>query len=131
VNALATALRVPATRIGAMVKGERGVTTDTAMRLARYFGTTAELWLTLQTNFDLSKAGLKAGARSSGTFSRGPHDGHRHSSGGTGRGRRSDVRATKVNKPSVTLIGSLPPQRRAQLSIFTVSEVRPILTISP
>jgi addiction module HigA family antidote len=37
VNALATALRVPATRIGAIVKGERGVSADTAMRLARYF----------------------------------------------------------------------------------------------
>jgi addiction module HigA family antidote len=61
VNALATALRVPATRIGAIVKGERGVTADTAMRLARYFDTTPELWFTLQSNFDLAKARLELG----------------------------------------------------------------------
>jgi addiction module HigA family antidote len=39
VNALALALRVPATRIGAIVKGERAVTADTALRLSRFFGT--------------------------------------------------------------------------------------------
>jgi addiction module HigA family antidote len=42
VNVLAMALRVPATRIGAIVKGERGVTADTALRLARFFGTSPE-----------------------------------------------------------------------------------------
>ena len=47
-NALATALRVPANRIGAIIRGERAVTADTAMRLARYFNTTAEFWLNLQ-----------------------------------------------------------------------------------
>ena len=56
VNALATALRVPATRIGAIVKGKRAVTADTALRLSRFFGTTAEFWLNLQTSHDLSKA---------------------------------------------------------------------------
>ena len=39
VNALATALRVPANRIGGIIKGQRGITADTALRLARYFGT--------------------------------------------------------------------------------------------
>jgi addiction module HigA family antidote len=43
VNALAMALRVPATRMGAIAKGERAVTADTALRLARFFGTSAEI----------------------------------------------------------------------------------------
>jgi addiction module HigA family antidote len=62
VNALATALRVPATRIGAIVQGKRAVTADTALRLARFFGTTAEFWLNLQTSHDLSKAWADVGA---------------------------------------------------------------------
>lgn len=62
VNALATRLRVPATRIGAIVKGERGVTADTAMRLARYFATTPEFWMNLQTMYDLTKAKAESGA---------------------------------------------------------------------
>jgi addiction module HigA family antidote len=56
VNALATALRVPVNRIGAIVKGERALTADTALRLARYFATSAEFWLNLQTMHDLTKA---------------------------------------------------------------------------
>lgn len=55
-NALATALRVPANRIGAILRGERAVTADTALRLARYFDTSAEFWLNLQTMHDLTKA---------------------------------------------------------------------------
>jgi addiction module HigA family antidote len=55
-NALAMALRVPANRIGAVVKGQRAVTADTALRLARFFGTTAEFWMNLQAAHDLSKA---------------------------------------------------------------------------
>jgi addiction module HigA family antidote len=47
VNALAMALRVPATRIGAIVKGERSVTADTALRLARFLGTSPEFWVNL------------------------------------------------------------------------------------
>lgn len=62
VNALATALRVPANRIGGIVKGERSVTPDTAMRLGRYFGTTAEFWLNLQTMHDLTTAQVEHGA---------------------------------------------------------------------
>jgi addiction module HigA family antidote len=63
VNALAIALRVPATRMGAIVKGERGVTADTAMRLARYFGTTPEFWMDLQAMYDLTKAKAEFGAK--------------------------------------------------------------------
>src|SRR5689334_7698202 len=61
VNALAIALRVPATRVGAIVKGERAVTADTAMRLARYFLTTPEFWMNLQAMHDLTKAQAEAG----------------------------------------------------------------------
>ena len=55
-NALAMALRVPATRISAVLKGERSVTADTALRLARFFGTSAEFWINLQAMHDLTKA---------------------------------------------------------------------------
>lgn len=54
-NALAIELRVPATRIAAIVHGHRAVTVETALRLARYFGTTPGFWLNLQTNHDLSR----------------------------------------------------------------------------
>jgi addiction module HigA family antidote len=56
VNALAMALRVPATRIGAIVRGERSVTADTALRLARFFGTSSESWINLQAMHDLTRA---------------------------------------------------------------------------
>jgi addiction module HigA family antidote len=61
VNALAIALRVPATRIGAIVKGERAVTADTALRLSRFFGTSAEFWMNLQAMYDLTKTRLENG----------------------------------------------------------------------
>jgi addiction module HigA family antidote len=61
VNALALALRVPATRSGAIVKGERSVTAETALRLARFFGTSAEFWITLQATHDLTKARMESG----------------------------------------------------------------------
>jgi addiction module HigA family antidote len=61
VNALAMALRVPATRIGAIVKGERSVTADTALRLARFFGTSPEFWMNLQAMHDLTKAQRESG----------------------------------------------------------------------
>jgi antitoxin HigA-1 len=60
-NALALALRVPATRIGAIVKGERSVTADTALRLARFFGTSPEFWMNLQAMHDLTKTRLESG----------------------------------------------------------------------
>ena len=53
---LALDLRVPAQRINDLVHGRRAVSVDTAMRLAAYFGTTPEVWLNLQTRFDLEKA---------------------------------------------------------------------------
>jgi addiction module HigA family antidote len=62
VNALAMGLRVPATRIGAIIKGERSVTADTALRLARYFRTSPEFWMNLQATHDLTKARLERGS---------------------------------------------------------------------
>jgi len=56
VNALSLSLRVPANRIGGIIKGQRGITADTALRLARYFGTSAQLWMNLQAKFDLAIA---------------------------------------------------------------------------
>ena len=61
VNALAIALRIPATRIGAIVKGERAVTADTALRLARFYGTSPEFWMNLQAMHDLTKARMTSG----------------------------------------------------------------------
>lgn len=61
-NALAQALRVPATRIHEIVNERRGITAETAIRLARYFSTSAELWMNLQTSHDLHKAYETIGA---------------------------------------------------------------------
>jgi addiction module HigA family antidote len=52
-HALAMALRVPASRVNDIVLERRGITADTAARLARYFGTTPEFWMNLQTAYDL------------------------------------------------------------------------------
>ena len=62
-NALATALRVPATRIGEIIKESRAVTADTALRLGRYFGTTPQFWLNLQSAHDLSKVEAETGEK--------------------------------------------------------------------
>ena len=55
-NGLARAVRVPPNRISAIVNGDRGVTADTALRLAKAFGTTPEFWLNLQKQYDLDCA---------------------------------------------------------------------------
>ena len=60
-NALAKALAVPTNRITAILKGQRGVTADTALRLSRYFGTTPQFWLNLQKTFELRVAELRSG----------------------------------------------------------------------
>jgi antitoxin HigA-1 len=52
-NRLAVAIGVPPRRINEIVHGKRRITADTALRLARYFGTTDGFWLNLQTRFDL------------------------------------------------------------------------------
>ncbi len=55
-NALSIHLRVPASRINELVRERRAVTVDTALRLARYFNTTAQFWLNLQMSYDLKVA---------------------------------------------------------------------------
>lgn len=55
-RALAAALGVPPNRVTEIMRGERDVTADTAIRLGRYFGTDPRFWLNLQTAHDLSKA---------------------------------------------------------------------------
>jgi len=52
-SALARELRVPVRRINAIIKGQRGITADTALRLSRYFGTSVEYWLRLQQMYDV------------------------------------------------------------------------------
>jgi addiction module HigA family antidote len=56
VNQLANNLGITATRLDDIVRGRRGVTADTALRLARYLGTSAEFWLGLQLEYDLRMA---------------------------------------------------------------------------
>ena len=53
VNQLAKALGITATRLNDVARGRRGITADTALRLARYLGTSAEFWLGLQLEYDL------------------------------------------------------------------------------
>ena len=60
-HGLAMALRLPAPRINDVVREKRGISADTALRLARYFGTSAEFWLGLQADFDLKTAQKTAG----------------------------------------------------------------------
>lgn len=55
-NTLAKALQVPANRITAIIKGQRGITGDTAVRLAAFFNTTAEFWMNLQKTYELRLA---------------------------------------------------------------------------
>jgi antitoxin HigA-1 len=55
-NALALELHVPANRIQTIVKGQRAITADTALRLSQYFGNSAEFWLNLEQNYELDRA---------------------------------------------------------------------------
>lgn len=55
-NRLARDLDVPVGRVSEIVHGKRAITADTALRLAKYFGTSAEFWLTLQADYDLRRA---------------------------------------------------------------------------
>jgi len=56
VYSLAQAIKVPRSRVNDIVLGRRGITVDTAFRLARYFGTSPELWMNLQARYDLDAA---------------------------------------------------------------------------
>ena len=60
-NALARAIGVTPARVNDIVRGRRGVTADTALRFARYFGTDAQSWMNLQDQYELAVASAEAG----------------------------------------------------------------------
>ena len=62
-SALAIELKVPAPRVNDIVRERRAVTPDTALRFSRYFGTSPEFWMDLQTAFDLKTAAKHSGAK--------------------------------------------------------------------
>ena len=62
-NLIARETGVPPRRINEIVHGKRAVTADTALRLARYFGTSEEFWMGLQADYDLEEARNKLGSR--------------------------------------------------------------------
>jgi addiction module HigA family antidote len=62
-NRLARDIRVPMSRVSEIVHGKRAITADTALRLARYFGTSAQYWLNLQSGYDLQVAARESGER--------------------------------------------------------------------
>ncbi len=62
-HALALELKVPAPRINDIVRERRAITPDTALRLARYFGSTPQFWMNLQTSYDLKRAELESGPK--------------------------------------------------------------------
>ena len=55
-NEVARAIDVPPARVNEIVKGRRAITADTALRLGKYFGTSPELWLNLQSDYELRRA---------------------------------------------------------------------------
>ncbi len=60
---LAWALRVPSGRITQILNGKRGISAETALRLARYFGNSAQFWINLQSRYDLSVVEQNIGAK--------------------------------------------------------------------
>jgi len=62
-NRLALALRVPSGRLTDILNGKRGISPDTALRLGRYFGSSARFWLNLQTSYELALAERELGDR--------------------------------------------------------------------
>ena len=60
-NAFAKAIGVPTNRVTAILNEQRGITADTALRLARYFGTEADFWMSLQSSYDVKIARALAG----------------------------------------------------------------------
>ena len=61
-NKLSRDIRIPLSRVSLIANGKRAVTADTALRLARYFGTSAQVWMNLQTAYDLEIAERQNGA---------------------------------------------------------------------
>jgi addiction module HigA family antidote len=61
-NALSLKLRVPANRLTGIIRGERAISAETALRLGRYFGNSATFWMNLQAHYDLAVAREQLGA---------------------------------------------------------------------
>ena len=76
-NKLALALRVPSGRITGILNSKRGISPETALRLARYFGNSPRFWLNLQSRFDLAVAERELGARIAAEVSGAPKIGSR------------------------------------------------------
>lgn len=62
-NSLALKLRVPANRLSEIIRGHRGISAETALRLGRYFGTGAAFWMNLQSQYDLTLTEQEIGER--------------------------------------------------------------------
>jgi len=62
-NALSLKLRVPANRLSEIIRGQRAISAETALRLGRYFGTGGAFWMNLQSNYDLALAERQVGER--------------------------------------------------------------------
>jgi addiction module HigA family antidote len=60
-NAVSRALGVPVNRVTMILNGQRGISADTALRLARFFGTTPQLWLNLQKTWELRRTEIEVG----------------------------------------------------------------------
>jgi addiction module HigA family antidote len=73
---LARDLQVPPNRVTGILHGARAITADTALRLARYFGTSAEFWMNLQQHYELRLAEKRIGAGIKSIPRRKPHTGH-------------------------------------------------------
>src|ERR1700678_3735739 len=62
-NAVALALRIPANRLTEIVNGKRSISADTALRLGRFFGTSAQMWMNLQSHYELQVAEDQSAAK--------------------------------------------------------------------
>jgi addiction module HigA family antidote len=60
-NAFAAKIKVPTNRVTEILAGRRSVSAETALRLGRFFGTSAQLWMNLQTSYDLKRAAAESG----------------------------------------------------------------------
>lgn len=60
-NAFAAKIKVPTNRVTEILAGRRSVSAETALRLGRFFGTSAQFWMNLQTNYDLKQAAVESG----------------------------------------------------------------------
>jgi len=81
-SALARQLKVPANRINDILRDRRDISADTALRLARYFGTSARFWLNVQAAYALSRSRPKAAPRFRPRFVRARRDARSERSGG-------------------------------------------------